>query len=122
MSPEAALALLAPGLEAERPLLHLADIADMLSRHEQTGAVLYTGERSAIFTWVEACADGELVLHVGPAGGDLGEIMAALPELEARNRARGITQIMVTAGREGWARMLKPHGYEHYSTTLRKII
>lgn len=122
MNPQEALALLAPGLEAERAPLKLEDIADMLARHEQTGAILYSGQRSAIFTWVEACADGELVLHVGPAGGDLDEILAALPVLEARNRERGITQIMIEAGRQGWTRALKPYGYDHYSTILRKLL
>ena len=119
MSREEAFALLLPGLDTERPLLTADDLRTML---EESRAVLWQGNRSAIFTQVTAYhAVAEFVCEAGPAGGDMDEIMTMIPHIERWALQTGCTQALVHAGRSGWARKLEPLGYEHYQTVLRKV-
>ncbi len=120
MTPEAALELLRPALETERPLLRIDDLRAQL---EASNARVWAGERSAIFTQFTAYPQvAELICEAGPAGGDLHEIREMIPRIEAWARVSGCTQAMITAGRRGWARALRDLGYEEYSTTLRKLL
>ena len=120
MTPDAALELLRPALETERPLFTIEDIATQLA---QRNGVLWMGERSVIFTQFAAHPDkAEFVWEAGPAGGDLAELTQMIPLIEARALEAGATQAMIYAGRQGWARVLAPLGYEHYQTVFRKIL
>ena len=120
MTPQAALELLRPALDAERPLLRVEDIEQQLAENR---GVLWMGERSAVFTSVTAYPFvNEIVAEAGPASGSLLEILAMLPRIEMWARDAGCTQAMVIAGRKGWERALSPYGYEHYSSTFRKIL
>lgn len=114
------LELLAPALDCERPLLKLCD----LQRDLDAGvAQLWTRGNSAIYTRIEAHPDvGEQVMVAGPAGGDMAEILAFVPDLERQARLWGCTQTMVIMGRNGWQRPLAAMGYKFYSTTVRKIL
>lgn len=53
------------------------------------------------------------------AAGDLGAIMAALPDLHGWASARGCSEMLVE-GNPAWARVLKPQGYGVWSVTLRR--
>lgn len=120
MTPEAALELLRPALDKERPLLRVEDLRLILAKNE---GVLWMGERSAIFTQCTAYPlVAEFVCEAGPAAGDLKEIEAMIPGIEANARQWGCTQAMVYAGRSGWRRTMQAHGYEHFQTVWRKIL
>lgn len=112
------LALLERSL-GERPLVTMDDIERALQSGR--GHVLTTAH-SAIFVTVDYHQyAGERVANVGPAHGDLEEIIAALPHLESWARDEGCTQAHVH-GRRGWARALKTHGYDEYQTITRKLL
>ncbi len=112
-----------PWLEAalahddERPLWTIDDVrADV----EQGRSTLWSGERSCVLVsrmpfGRETLADGWL------AGGELDEIMQAIPRIEDWARIVGCTQAHI-AGRRGWERALRPLGYDHYATTVRKLL
>lgn len=103
----------------ERSLLTVDDLKEAM----RNGAHLLTTPRSAIFVSVNDYeAARERAALVGPAVGNLAEILDALPHLEEWARGEGCTQAHVIAGRKGWARVLKAHGYEEYSTTMRKFL
>ncbi len=114
-----AAALIAPAIADTRPLWTL----DGLRRDYEAGvAKLWTSDRSAIlFSFTDYLDTGERVIEVGPAGGDLAEIMAHLSWFEAEARRVGATQAHIT-GRRGWARQLRELGYEEWATIVRKIL
>jgi hypothetical protein len=67
-------------------------------------------------------AVGERVCDVWLAGGDLDELLhVGRPYVERWAKAAGCTQNHII-GRPGWARVLKPFGYEPYALITRKII
>lgn len=103
----------------ERPLWRVADLQAMTQRGE---AMLWTGPASALFCRFDEYPTGERTIDVGPACGNLAEILANVPAMEDWARAKGCTQAFVHAGRTGWARALAPQGYEVFSTVLRKLL
>lgn len=114
----------APWLEAalkaqdKRPLWTLDDVrADLDARR----AHLWLGENAATVTTISDFANGERVIDAWLSGGDLNEILSMIPVLEDWGRRVGCTQAHVV-GRKGWVRTLAPYGYEHYSTTVRKML
>ena len=102
-----------------RPLITLGDVmVDVM----QNRAAIMQGQRSCMVTRIaDYETTGERVMEAWLAGGDMGEIIAAVPQLEQIARASGCTQAMVT-GRRGWERMLKPYGYAYSHTVLRKLL
>ena len=84
-------------------------------------AQAWPGVRSVIVTEVVKGASGERCFHTWLAGGDLGEIAAMIPAVEAFGRAQGCTESTIDA-RPGWARVTRPHGYVPVKTLLRKAI
>ena len=80
-------------------------------------AQLWPGERAALVTQLirPDC------LHVWLAGGDLAEILAMRPGLEAWGRAQG-ARAMTINGRRGWARVLARFGFEPDGEELRKAL
>lgn len=100
--------------------MRLSELQQRLDRGE---AQLASLGRAAIYSEiVNYEATGERVLEVGPAGGDLDEIMQLVPMIEETAREWGVTQIVVNAGRTGWQRLLAQHGYEVSHIVLRKIL
>lgn len=103
----------------ERPLVTLDEICDDLRLGR---GHLLTTPRSAIFVNVDSyLRAGERVANVGPAAGDLNEILEALPHFEEWARSEACTQVHVH-GRRGWVRALAKHGYEEFSVITRKIL
>lgn len=111
--------ILAPAIADKRPLWTI----DGLRRDYEAGvAKLWLGQKSAaLFSFTDYLDTHERVIEVGPAGGDLAEIMAHVPWFEAEARRVGATQAHIT-GRRGWARQLKELGYEEWATIVRKIL
>ena len=111
--------LLQAALEADddRPLWTLDDVRIEL---EQGRAHLWVGERSAMVTTIVEFGP-ERIIECWLAGGDMTEILSITPIIEDHARRVGCTQAHVT-GRKGWVRALAPLGYEHYATTVRKIL
>ncbi|NBW13799.1 MAG: hypothetical protein EBR82_37940 [Caulobacteraceae bacterium] len=101
------------------PVWTVRDLFEMVRRGEGT---IWPNERSALFLKFNDYPNGEKVIEVGPAGGDLEEILASVPRIEAWARANGRTQAIVYAGREGWRRALAPQGYEMFQIALRKVL
>jgi hypothetical protein len=65
---------------------------------------------------------GARVAHGLVAAGDLEEIVAELiPEAEEWGRRHGC-QLGLIESREGWAKLLKPHGWEPHQLALRKAL
>lgn len=86
----------------------------------QNRAQLWPGARAAIVTEIQDYP-GERVLQALWAAGDVDEIIALIPGLESFGRLMGCTSVLVE-GQKAWQRVLKPHGYGHWSTTLRKAL
>lgn len=102
-----------------RPLWTLDDVrADLEARQ----AHLWLGERAAMVTTIsDFPGAGERIIECWLAGGDMNEILAMTPPIEDWARRVGCTQAHVT-GRKGWVRALAPFGYDHYATTVRKLL
>jgi len=79
-------------------------------------AILWPGERSAIVTQV---VGGDLHFWLG--GGNLRELMAMRPGIEAWGRAAGC-RAATGKGRPGWERLMKRHGYAPHEGELRKLL
>lgn len=120
MTHEEAIALLGQALvQEDRPDVGMADLQDELA----SGALIWTGERSAVLVRTRECTTGERVCDASPAAGDLEEILdRGTREIEAYARAAGCTQIHVQAGRDGWERALQPYGYERTAVIVRKLL
>lgn len=120
ISTEAGWDLIARALDEERPLIDTEDFRRRVESDE--AANLWLGERSAVFTAiVDYPTRGERVLEVGPAGGDLEEIIAAFPVFDAVAREAGCTQAHLSAGRAGIARVFRKFGFEDYAHVSRKL-
>lgn len=90
----------------ERLLEALEDASpeEMFEEIRTGKAQLWLGERSAMVTHV---LEGTVRrLHVWLAGGELAEILALKPGVEAWGRAMGCKEVTIN-GRAGWARVLK---------------
>ena len=91
-------------------------VDDLESDVEEGRAYVWSGEASDVFTRI----DGP-VCEMGPAAGDMNEIAAeAVPAIERWARQNSCTEMFIQAGREGWARVLAPQGYEVAAVILRK--
>ena len=95
------------------------DLLAMIARGEAT---IWANDNSALFLRIDTYPNGEKVIEVGPAGGDMHEIIESVPRIEAWAREQGCTQAHVCAGRIGWSKALAPQGYEVFSTTIRKVL
>lgn len=88
---------------------------DLVSEIERGDAHCFSGDASDVFVRLDRG-----VLEMGPVHGDLKEMLGMLPNIEAWARAHGATEAHVQAGREEWAPVLAPHGYEVAAVILRK--
>ena len=91
--------------------------AELLSHIASGRAQLWAGRGAALVT-ERVCDAGVHSLHVWLAGGELSEILALRPGIEAWARAQGC-QFITIDGRPGWARVLRTHGYVGDGDLLR---
>lgn len=83
-------------------------------------ALLWVGDRAAIVAQIRQYPTGAMDIEGLIAAGDLGEIVGDLiPRAEAHGAFIGCVGAIIQS-REGWARVLKPHGYEVHQVALRK--
>jgi hypothetical protein len=91
-------------------------IADLESAVEAGRAQWWEGVHSDVFTFLHGG-----VLEGGPVAGDPDEIVNEMtPRIEAWAAAAGAKEVLIQAGRVGWARLFAPHGYEVAGVILRK--
>jgi len=83
-------------------------------------AQLWPGAKAAIVTQIVSYP-GEKALQGLWAAGDLAEVRALIPGVEAYGRLLGCTSVLVE-GQAGWVRALKDMGYAPLSVTVRKAL
>lgn len=102
---------------AGHPFNSIETLADELSAGL---ASIVVGARSAVFVRWDMEAR---VAECGPATGDVREIITELrPVIEAHAASLGLDSVLIQAGRMGWSRALRAHGYEEAAVILRKRI
>jgi len=109
---------IAAALEHARETHTVDDVRDMVARFE---AQFWPGERSAVvteFLRFPRCH----ALHLWLCGGEMGELVdTTLPAIERFAREAGC-RFLSTTGREGWRRVLAPHGFEPaWHTCLKEL-
>jgi hypothetical protein len=82
-------------------------------------AQLWRGERSAMVTQLVAADPPNVTVWKG--GGDLGDLLALQPGVEAWARQQGAREARIN-GRPGWARALRSRGFHGYDGELRKVL
>ncbi len=98
---------------AGNPFRSVDDIAAELAAKR---GVVWSGKKSDVFVSIDRC-----VCEMGPVAGSIDELVyAALPQIEAWARENRCTEVHIQAGRQGWAKVLEPHGYEVAAVILRK--
>ena len=98
------------------------DIEAMLKRPHNP-AQFWPGKTCALVTEVQQHGT-EKVLFCWAAGsekGDMAEILALAPGIEAVGRLMGCSYAM-SEGRSGWQKIMKPYGYEVASVVLKKAL
>lgn len=100
------------------PVLTDATEDEVLAHLRFGTAMLWPGERSAFVT---QCVLSSRSLHVWLAAGDRGELLSMIPGMAAWGRAMGCEWATVN-GRKGWARVLKPYGFEWRDGELWKAL
>lgn len=94
------------------------DLADLERKIGQGRAYLFPGVGAAV-VGEKVAYPGETVFQTLWAVGDVEEILALTPGIEAFARLIGCASMLVE-GRRGWERSLKHLGYDFWSITLRK--
>lgn len=97
----------------------LYTIDDLEQRVAAKRAILFAGKESAIVGQVDEYVGGSRALQLLWACGEVAEIVAMLPGIEALARIQGCDRVVVE-GRRAWERMLKGSGYDFFSVTLQK--
>lgn len=97
----------------------LYSIDELEQRIATHRAYLFAGKNAAVVGQVEPYPGGAQAMQISWACGDLDEILALAPGIEAMARMVGCT-VMIVEGQKGWERLLKPHGYAFFSTTVAK--
>lgn len=94
---------------------------DWLDQQVLGGKVqFWRSDNAGCITEIRDYPTGAKDIHALIGAGDLGEILTEIfPRAEQWGREQGCIAAQVES-REGWARALKPHGYELYQTTVRK--
>jgi len=87
----------------------------------QGRAVFFPGKDAAIVAEKVTYEGGKSVFQCTWAVGDMAEILAMAPGVEAVGRALGCTEMLIE-GRKGWEKLLAPMGYEPWSVTVRKML
>ena len=97
-------------------LITLADIEVQIGAGT---AILWPGKAAAIVSEFVTYPSGDRAAQVMSAGGDLDEILAMVPGMEAFARLNDCTVVTIE-GRRGWEKVMKPSGYGFWAVTLRK--
>jgi hypothetical protein len=84
-------------------------------------AMLWPGKECAVVTEIVSYPNGDKVLQPMAAGGDLEEIEAMIPGIEAYGRVQGCATVRIE-GRKGWERRMKSFGYAFHSVIIRKAL
>lgn len=86
-----------------------------------TGTVkFWRSANAALLTEIKTYPTGATDIHVVISAGDMREVIEILrPRAEQFGRENGCIAATVES-REGWARALKPHGYQAFQLTVRK--
>lgn len=86
-----------------------------------SGAVqFWFGDRAAVCGRIKEFPGGALVADMLCAAGELNEIAEVLrPRVEVWAALNGCMAVLVES-REGWARALKPYGYEPWQVSVMK--
>lgn len=80
----------------------------------------WRSDNAALLTEIKPYPTGAKDIHVVISAGDMHEVVEILrPQAEEYGRARGCIGATVES-RTGWARALKPYGYEAHQLTVRK--
>ena len=82
-------------------------------------AILFAGKGSAIVGETTAYPGGALAMQLLWACGNVEEIVALLPGIEALARIQGCDR-MIVEGPRAWERVLKSSGYGFFSATVTK--
>ncbi len=94
------------------------DEASLLADLASGRAHLWAGKAAALVTQC-VVDDRGACLHVWLAGGDLDEILAMRPGVEAWARGRGCERVTIN-GRRGWTRVLGRYGYARVGGELER--
>lgn len=93
---------------------------DDLDEEVLSGKVYFwPGREAAVVARRVVYPSGEATLETLWAVGDITEVLSLEPGMAATARLLGCSAIHVE-GRKGWERILKAHGYEPWSVTVRK--
>lgn len=96
----------------------IEDVEAMVASGE---AMLWEGKKSAAVTEVISFPRSK-VMHLWLCGGDLREIVEdMLPKAEAYAASIGCDRL-TTAGRVGWDRVMKTHGYTPCASICEKVL
>lgn len=80
----------------------------------------WRSDNAALLTEFKTYPTGAVDIHVVISAGDMAEVIGILrPAAEQYGRENGCIAATVES-RQGWARALKPHGYESHQLTVRK--
>lgn len=109
---EKARAFILPALEPQDTEADL--VADLESGHAQ----LWIDPAAALVTQI---VTEPRSIHAWLGGGDIAGLLRLMPTVEDFGRAMGCGYASVE-GRKGWARALKPYGYEPFNGELRKAL
>ena len=121
MNYEDALSMLGSALADPHPTLTVADLD--LELRTSPAATLWTTDKSVVFLRREVYENGVRALCAAPAAGDPQETLEhGTHAAEETARENGCTQVLIQAGRKGWARALKEQGYEEVAVVLRKVL
>jgi hypothetical protein len=101
------------------PALEDATEAEVLAELAAGRVQLWRGERSAMLTQLVAGPEPYVLVWLG--GGELPELMAMAPGVEAWARAQGAWAARIN-GRRGWARALRRTGFSLCDGELRKVL
>ena len=94
-------------------------MAELLDDLANDRAMLWPGARCALVTRITQ--DPERTIHVWLGGGDLQEMVEMRAGIEAVGRLMGCTAATI-AGRKGWERVFRAHGFERIDDMLRKAL
>jgi hypothetical protein len=101
------------------PALEDIEEGDLINEMFLNRAQLWRGERSAMVTQLVGAEVPNVTVWLG--GGDLDDLLALQPGVEAWARQQGCREARIN-GRPGWARALRATGFEEYDGELRKVL
>jgi hypothetical protein len=96
-------------------------IEDLEQKIASRQAFFFPGAGSAMVGEIQVYPTGKKVFQVTWAVGEVGELVAMAPGVEAVMRMMGCSGILIE-GERAWEKVLEPHGYKPFSTTIYKAL